>query len=55
MSETARQGFTKDQKGFLQQYGDLLSFDLKTIEEIGGGSSRCMMAEIFSAREEKFS
>ncbi|MCK5164734.1 MAG: hypothetical protein KAJ25_11560 [Desulfobacula sp.] len=51
MSENARQGFTKTQKKFLGQYGRILSFDLSVIEKIGGGSARCMMAEIFSARE----
>ena len=55
MSENARQGFTKAQKKFLGQYGELLSFDLTTIEKIGGGSARCMMAEIFSFREKNFS
>jgi len=51
MSENARQGFTKDQKKFLERYGEILSFDLSTIETVGGGSARCMMAEIFSVRE----
>ncbi|WP_299983782.1 citrulline utilization hydrolase CtlX [Desulfobacula sp.] len=55
MSENARQGFTKDQKNFLEQYGKILSFDLSIIEKIGGGSARCMMAEIFSVREKEFS
>ncbi|MBU1344474.1 MAG: hypothetical protein KKE44_17630 [Proteobacteria bacterium] len=55
MSETARKGFTQDQKAFLKQYGEILSFDLGTIEKIGGGSARCMMAEIFSVREKNFS
>jgi hypothetical protein len=39
---------------FLEQYGRILSFDLNTIETIGGGSARCMMAEIFSIREPGF-
>ncbi|MCD4678650.1 MAG: hypothetical protein K8S18_22085 [Desulfobacula sp.] len=55
MSENARQGFTKTQKKFLEQYGKILSFDLSVIEKIGGGSARCMMAEIFSVREKDFS
>ena len=53
MSENAKKGFTKDQKKFLERYGEILSFDLPTIETIGGGSARCMMAEIFSAKEKK--
>lgn len=55
MSENARRGFTENQINFLAQYGEILSFDLSTIEKIGGGSARCMMAEIFSAREKGFS
>jgi hypothetical protein len=55
MSKNALQGFTKEQTGFLEQYGEILSFDLTTIEKIGGGSARCMMAEIFSIREKEFS
>jgi hypothetical protein len=51
MSQNARKGFTSNQKKFLEQYGEILSFDLSTIEQIGGGSARCMMAEIFSVRE----
>ncbi len=51
MSQNAYQGFTKKQKDFLEQYGEILSFDLSFIEKIGGGSARCMMAEIFSVRE----
>lgn len=55
MSKTAEAGFTKDQKEFFRSYGEILSFDLSTIEKIGGGSARCMMAEIFSIREKSFS
>jgi hypothetical protein len=55
MSENARKGFTQEQKKFLSRYGEILSFDLSTIEKTGGGSARCMMAEIFSVREKNFS
>ena len=55
MSKTAEAGFTKGQKEFFGAYGEILSFDLSTIEKIGGGSARCMMAEIFSIREKSFS
>ncbi|MCF6248186.1 MAG: arginine deiminase-related protein [Desulfobacula sp.] len=51
MSQSAHKAFTSKQKVFLEQYGTILSFDLTTIETIGGGSARCMMAEIFSIRE----
>lgn len=52
MSKSAFEGFTTEQKKFLGQYGTLLPFDLTTIERIGGGSARCMMAEIFSVRDD---
>ena len=51
MSKNAENGFNPAQKEFLGRYGQILSFDLTTIETIGGGSARCMMAEIFSARD----
>jgi len=45
MSERARQNF-KNPK-FMDSYEHIVSHDLKTIEELGGGSARCMLAEIF--------
>ncbi len=53
MSKSAEKGFTPGQKSFLEQYGRILSFDLSVIEQVGGGSARCMMAEIFSVRQER--
>lgn len=47
MSTTAFKNFTEQQKKRLQQYGDFIVVDIPTIEHIGGGSARCMMAEIF--------
>jgi len=47
MSETAHAAFTPDQKAILAGSGALLPFRIPTIEHIGGGSIRCMVAEIF--------
>ena len=51
MSEQAFSGYSKDQIQRLEQYGKILPVDLTTIETVGGGSARCMMAEIFSEKE----
>jgi hypothetical protein len=51
MSTRAFNGFTPGQRQQLEQYGKLVHVDLETIETIGGGSARCMMAEIFSKRK----
>ncbi|KRX03453.1 hypothetical protein PPERSA_02832 [Pseudocohnilembus persalinus] len=47
MSQRAYDGFTKEQIETLSKYGKLNPVPLYNIEEIGGGSMRCMMAEIF--------
>ncbi len=47
MSQSAYNGFTSKQKEQLSQYGTLLPNPIDTIEKIGGGSARCMIAEIF--------
>ncbi|EKD71041.1 MAG: hypothetical protein ACD_46C00291G0017, partial [uncultured bacterium] len=39
--------FSLTQKRLLQQYGELIIVEIPTIEKIGGGSARCMMAEVF--------
>ncbi|MCC7159029.1 MAG: amidinotransferase, partial [Ignavibacteria bacterium] len=39
--------FTDDQKKILEKYGRIVDVDIDTIENVGGGSARCMMAEIF--------
>lgn len=50
MSQTAESAFTPEQKRRLSQYAELLPVAIPTIETIGGGSARCMMAEIFCKR-----
>lgn len=46
MSHTAFEAFTIEQKTVLEKYGKLVYADIHTIEHIGGGSARCMMAEV---------
>ncbi len=50
MSESAHEGFTDDQLDELSDFGTLLPISIPTIEKVGGGSARCMMAEIFLPR-----
>ena len=48
MSETAAKSLNTDQLEDLQKYNDIIiSSPLDTIESLGGGSARCMMAEVF--------
>lgn len=47
MSATAKKSLAKDQLDRLSSYCRILSPDLSTIENNGGGSARCMLAEIF--------
>jgi hypothetical protein len=52
MSKRAFAGYSTEQIQRLEQYGKILPVDLTTIETVGGGSARCMMAEIFSEKIE---
>lgn len=52
MSTSAYQSLTKKQIAQLEEHLTLLSSSLDTIEACGGGSARCMLAEIFLPREE---
>jgi len=47
MSSSAFHSLEKDQITRLEKYGEILHSNLKTIETCGGGSARCMMAEVF--------
>lgn len=47
LSKAANKALTKEQKDILKIHTTLLPIDITTIETIGGGSVRCMMAEIF--------
>ena len=50
MSNSAHQSLTKKQIAQLEEHVTILSSNLDTIEACGGGSARCMMAEIFLPR-----
>ncbi|GAB4334929.1 MAG: arginine deiminase-related protein [Flammeovirgaceae bacterium] len=47
MSERAYKTFTSEQIKTLEKYAKIVKAPLYTIEDIGGGGSRCMMAEIY--------
>jgi hypothetical protein len=46
MSEQAFNALTKEQIDFLETYNKIVTAPLNTIEKHGGGSARCMLAEI---------
>lgn len=47
MSQSAFGSLTAKQKLTLEKYSELLPLAIPTIETVGGGSARCMIAEIF--------
>ncbi len=47
MSASAHQSLTKKQIAQIEEHVTILSSSLDTIEACGGGSARCMMAEVF--------
>ena len=51
MSAAAHKSLTEDQVSAIEKHCEILSTDLTTIETCGGGSARCMMAEIFLSKE----
>lgn len=51
MSTSAYKSLTKKQIAQLEEHVTILNSNLDTIEACGGGSARCMMAEIFLPRE----
>jgi len=52
LSKQANKALTKEQKDILKIHSNLLPIDINTIETIGGGSVRCMMAEIFLEKKD---
>ena len=50
MSKAAHDSLTPSQITKIEKYCEILSSDLSTIETCGGGSARCMMAEVFLPR-----
>lgn len=51
MSKSAFDSLTKAQVASIEKYSRILSSELNTIEILGGGSARCMMAEVFLPKE----
>ena len=47
MSQAARDSLTEEQVKTIEKHTNILSSDLHTIETLGGGSARCMLAEVF--------
>jgi hypothetical protein len=47
MSETAYRSLSGDQVAAIEKYCGIIYSDLNTIEVNGGGSARCMLAEVF--------
>lgn len=53
MSNSAYESLTKQQINQLEKHGNILYSSLDTIEACGGGSARCMMAEVFLPKNEE--
>ena len=47
MSSSAYNSLTKDQLQKIKKHNEIIHSSLETIETCGGGSARCMMAEVF--------
>jgi hypothetical protein len=47
MSQTAYESLTPQQVSAIEKYCEIIYSDLNTIEVNGGGSARCMLAEVF--------
>lgn len=47
MSKSAENSLNENQKNLINKYSRIVSSDINTIEVCGGGSARCMIAEIF--------
>jgi len=47
MSARAHRSLTQDQISRIEKHCEILSSEIQTIETCGGGSARCMMAEVF--------
>lgn len=51
MSQTAFESLTKEQIQQIEKFNPIIAVDIHTIETLGGGSARCMMAEVFLPKE----
>ncbi len=52
MSASAHKSLNTKQIDAIEKHCEILSSDLETIETLGGGSARCMMAEVFLPKAE---
>ena len=50
LSSAARRSFTQSQLRTLEQFGELVDADIPIIEAVGGGSVRCMIADVHLPR-----
>ena len=50
LSSAARRSFHPDQLRMLESFGELAEADIPTIERVGGGSLRCMIADVHLPR-----
>ncbi len=51
MSARAHRSLNEDQVSRIEKHCEILSSEIQTIETCGGGSARCMMAEVFLPKE----
>jgi hypothetical protein len=51
LSETALRSLQPGQRRMLERHAGLLPVDVATIEQVGGGGVRCMLAEIHLPRQ----
>lgn len=51
MSDAAKNSLNAEQLKSIEQHTSIISSDLNTIETLGGGSARCMMAEVFLPKQ----
>jgi len=51
MSETAHNSLTQEQIRKIENHCEILTANINTIETCGGGSTRCMLAEVFLPKE----
>ena len=52
MSKSAYDSLTPEQIKTIEKYSEIIYADLHTIETNGGGSARCMLAEVFLPKKE---
>jgi len=51
MSQSAYQSLNQEQVAAIEKYCEIIYSDLEVIETNGGGSARCMLAEVFSSKK----